>query len=67
MVLSLKRPEGAGQRPKAGKAAKLIEGETRFVANIPTRIHQGIRQRVTERRISQREYLLELLRKDGIK
>lgn len=67
MVLSLKRPEGAAQRPKAGKAAKLVEGETRFVANIPTRIHQAIRKRVTERRTSQRVYLLELLAKDGIK
>ena len=65
-VLSLKRPEGAGQRLKAGKAVKLAEGETRFVANLPTRIHQQIRERVTELRISQREYLLRLLKKEGI-
>lgn len=64
-MLSLKSPGGVA-RPKGGKAAKLAEGETRFVANLPTSIHRAIRQRVTERGISQRDYLLELLAKDGI-
>lgn len=69
MGIPLKSPGAGSKRVKsgAGQATKLEQGERRFVANLPAAIHQQIRERVTERQISARTYLLELLKQDGIK
>lgn len=69
MGIPLKSPGAGSKRPKSagvGQAEKLAKGERRFVANLPASIHQQIRERVTEKQISARTYLLALLKKDGI-
>jgi hypothetical protein len=68
MGLSLKKPsrERTEKRAKAG-AAKLGEGEKRIVADVPERIHRQLRVKCLERGVLVRDYILELLAKDGIK
>jgi hypothetical protein len=68
MGLSLKKPskERSEKRTKAA-AAKLGEGEKRIVADVPERVHRQLRVRCLERGVLVRDYILELLARDGIK
>ncbi len=68
MGLSLKKPsrERNEMRTKAA-AEKLGEGEKRIVADVPERIHRQVRVRCLQRGVLVRDYVLELLAKDGIK
>ena len=68
MGLSLRKPsrEQSEKRTKAA-AEKLGEGEKRIVADVPEQIHRQVRLRCMERGILVRDYILELLAKDGIK
>ncbi len=68
MGLSLRKPsrERSEKRTKAA-AEKLGEGEKRIVADVPEQIHRQVRLRCMERGILVRDYILELLQKDGIR
>jgi hypothetical protein len=68
MSLSLKKP-GREQSEKRAKAAaeKLGDGEKRIVADVPEHIHRQLRVRCLERGILVRDYIVELLARDGIK
>jgi hypothetical protein len=46
---------------------KLGDGEKRIVADVPERIHRQVRMRCLERGVLVRDYVLELLAKDGIR
>jgi hypothetical protein len=50
-------------KPKVDK----IESEKRLVADVPAHIHQEVRIRCMERGILVRDYILQLLAKDGIR
>jgi|CZKU01.1.fsa_nt_gi hypothetical protein len=68
MGLSLRKPsrERSEKRTKAA-AEKLGEGEKRIVADVPEQVHRQVRLRCMERGILVRDYILELLQKDGIR
>jgi hypothetical protein len=68
MGLSLKKPsrERSEKRTKAA-AEKLGDVEKRIVADVPERIHRQVRMRCLERGVLVRDYVLELLAKDGIR
>jgi len=68
MTLSLKKPsrERADARTRAG-AVKFGTGEKRIVADVPARIHRQLRIRCLERGVLVRDYILELLAKEGIR
>ncbi len=68
MGLSLKKPsrERSAKRAKA-VAEKLGEGEKRIVADVPEYIHRQVRVKCLQRGVLVRDYILELLAKDGIK
>jgi hypothetical protein len=67
MGLSLKKPskERSDRQAKAA-AEKLGDGEKRIVADVPEQIHRQVRLRCLERGVLVRDYILELLAKDGI-
>jgi hypothetical protein len=68
MGLSLKKPsrERSEKRVKAA-AEKLGEGEKRIVADVPESIHRQVRVKCLQRGVLVRDYILELLARDGIK
>lgn len=68
MGLSIKKPsrERSEKRAKAA-AEKLGGGEKRIVADVPEHIHRQVRVRCLERGMLVRDYVLELLKKEGIK
>ncbi len=65
MALSLKKPS----REQSAKAAadKIGKREKRIVADVPEPIHRQVKLRCIDRGIEIRDYVLELLAKDGIK
>jgi hypothetical protein len=67
MGLSLKKPSRE-QSEKHTKAAaeRLGDGEKRIVADVPEQIHRQVRLRCLERGVLVRDYILELLARDGI-
>jgi hypothetical protein len=67
-ALGLKKPsrERNAKRTKAF-AEKLGDSEKRIVADVPEHIHRQLRVRCLERGILVRDYILELLAKEGIK
>jgi predicted DNA binding CopG/RHH family protein len=68
MALSLKKPSKERNERKTKKAAaKLGDGEKRVVADVPEHIHRQVRIRCLTRGILVRDYILELLAKDGVK
>ena len=68
MGLSLKKPSREKSKKQTKKAAaKLGEGEKRIVADVPEHIHRQVRVRCLQRGVLVRDYILELLAKDGIK
>ena len=48
------------------KTEVVDEPQKRLVADVPERIHRLVRMRCIERNILIRDYILELLAKDGI-
>jgi hypothetical protein len=68
MGLSLKKPsrDRSEKRTKAA-AERLGDGEKRIVADVPEQIHRQVRLRCLERGVLVRDYILELLAKDGIR
>jgi predicted DNA binding CopG/RHH family protein len=69
MALSLKKPskEERSERKTKKAAAKLGDGEKRIVADVPEHIHRQVRIKCLQRGVLVRDYILELLAKDGIK
>lgn len=61
--MTLQKPRR--DEPSAPPAADPSQ-QRRLVAEVPARIHQAVKMRCVERGIEIREYLLELLAKDGI-
>lgn len=68
MGLSLKKPsrEQSEKRTKA-VAERLGDGEKRIVADVPEHVHRQVRLRCLERGVLVRDYILELLAKEGIR
>jgi hypothetical protein len=67
MGLSLKKPSREQSERSAKKAAaRLGDGEKRIVADVPEHIHRQVRVRCLERGVLVRDYILELLARDGI-
>ena len=68
MALSLKKPSKERNERSAKKAAaRLGDGEKRIVADVPEHIHRQVRIKCLTRGILVRDYILELLAKDGVK
>ncbi len=68
MGLSLKKPSRERSEKRAKAAAdKLGAGEKRIVADVPEHIHRQVRVKRLQRGVLVRDYILELLAKDGIK
>ncbi len=59
------KPQDSEKRAKTA-AEKLGEGEKRMFADVPERIHRQLRVKCLERGVLVRDYVLELLAKDGI-
>jgi hypothetical protein len=68
MGLSLKKPsrDRSEKRTKAA-AERLGDGEKRIVADVPEQIHRQVRLRCLERGVLVRDYVLDLLARDGIR
>jgi hypothetical protein len=47
-------------------AAKIEEGEKRLVVNMPEPMHRALKLRAVERGVSMRDYVIGLLRADGV-
>ena len=68
MALSLKKPSRERSEKRAKDAAeKLGAGEKRIVADVPEHIHRQVRVKCLQRGVLVRDYILELLAKDGIR
>ena len=68
MGLSLKKPSrGRNEMRTKAVTGKLGEGEKRIVADVPEHIHRQVRVKCLQRGVLVRDYILELLAKDGIK
>jgi hypothetical protein len=68
MGLSLKKSSNPRSEKRTRTAAdKLGEGEKRIVADVPEHIHRQVRVKCLQRGVLVRDYILELLAKDGIK
>ena len=68
MGLSLKKPSRERSEKQAKHAAeKLGAGEKRIVADVPEGIHRQMRVKCLQRGILVRDYILELLAKDGVR
>ncbi len=68
MGLSLKKPSRERSEKRTKDAAeKLGEGEKRIVADVPERIHRQVRVKCLQRGVLVRDYILELLAKDGVR
>jgi hypothetical protein len=67
MGLSLKKPTARSEARNKAVAEALAQGEKRIVADVPERIHREVRLRCLERGVLVRDYILELLAKDGIR
>jgi hypothetical protein len=65
--LSLKKPSRGSEKRTRAAVEKFGEREKRIVADVPERIHRQVRVRCIERGVLVRDYVLELLAKDGIK
>lgn len=66
-VLSIKKPSREREAKQVrSAAAKLGRGEKRIVADVPENIHRHMRARCFERGILVQDYIVELLRKDGV-
>jgi hypothetical protein len=52
---------------RAKAASKSGDGEKRIVADVPEHIHRQVRVKCLQRGVLVRDYILELLAKDGIK
>jgi hypothetical protein len=63
VALSTKRPT----KETAKAVAKIGTAEKRIVADVPEHIHRQVRLRCLERGILVRDYVLELLARDGVK
>jgi hypothetical protein len=63
MALSVKKHNGTARKAAAVEPA----GEKRLVADVPEHIHKQVRLRCLERDVLVRDYLLELLARDGIR
>lgn len=61
----LERPSVASKSARSA-ATKLEEGEARLVVNLPVALHRKIKFRALEQEQTIREYILELLDKDGL-
>lgn len=61
-VMTLKEDGTKGETRANGD-----ETQKRLVADVPERIHRLVRMRCIERNILIRDYILELLSKDGIR
>lgn len=67
--LALVRPSEKRQsvKPSAPAAAARIErGEARLVVQLPADVHRAVKVKAAQRHMSIREYVLELLRRDGV-
>jgi hypothetical protein len=68
MGLSLKKPSRERSEKRARAAAeKFGGGEKRIVADVPEHIHRQVRVKCLQRGVLVRDYILELLERDGIK
>ena len=54
------------QRPTRESAATL-EAEARLAVNLPVHLHRQLKARAAEQGSTIRDYILELLAKDGVK
>lgn len=64
--LNMTRPTTrAKAAPQNGKA-KIVEGTTRLVVDMPTAIHRRLKLAVVAEGLTIREFILELLREKGI-
>ena len=69
MALSVKKAESTNEarcgrrQPRKSSAA----GEKRIVADVPEHIHRQVRVKCLQRGVLVRDYILELLAKDGVK
>lgn len=63
--LSFKKPSREKSNVEKA-AAKLGEGDKRIVADVPEHIHRQVRLRCLERGVLVKDYVLELLAKEGI-
>lgn len=69
MSLTMKRPSGPRDGETVERAAQRLAGgaaEKRIVADVPEHVHRQVRMRCLERGILVRDYILELLGRDGI-
>lgn len=62
-TLSFKKPS---RERVEQEALKLARGEKRIVADVPEAIHRQVKMRCLERGVLLRDYVLELLARDGI-
>ena len=66
--MSLRKPSRERSEKRAKTAAeKLGEGEKRIVADVPEHIHRQVRVKCLQRGVLVRDYIIELLSKDGIR
>ena len=67
MTLTMKKPGREREEQAVERAAqRLAGGEKRIVADVPERIHRAVKMRCLERGVLVRDYILELLARDGV-
>lgn len=67
MSLTLKKPAREREEQAVERAARRLgAGEKRIVADVPERVHRAVKMRCLERGVLVRDYILELLARDGV-
>ena len=61
--LQLARPSATAPRPAAAAA---LEEDARLVVNMPRRLHIALKLRATARGVTMRDYVIALLKADGL-
>ena len=67
MSLTLKKPgREREERAVEREAQRLAGADKRIVADVPARIHRQLKMRCLERGVLVRDYILDLLARDGL-
>ena len=64
--LSMSRPTQSGSQAERA-ARELAEGKARLTVDLPEAAHTAVKLRAVQRRQKIRDYIIDLLRADGLK
>ena len=65
-TLNMTRPTTRAKAAPQGGKAKIVEGTTRLVVDMPTALHRRLKLQAVEQGMTIRQYVLGILREKGL-